>query len=103
MVRNKTTDRQLRYLRRSLLNSLADQTLRAMNELEAMYEVLGTLNCHRLPLDNIREHLRRPSVSSHDVPFILQAVDTNLRVFRYLVEDFSGVDEGINLELERIN
>ena len=83
MARNNITDRQLRCLRRSLLISWADRTLRAINALEALYEILGTLPCHTLP------HLRRSSVSRYDMMFIWQAVDTNLRVFRYFIEDFA--------------
>ena len=104
MARNNITDRQLGDLERSLLRSWADRTLRAINELESLYEVLGTLPCHRLLLDNMREHLRRPSVPRYeDLLFIWQVVDTNLRAFRFLIEDFSGVDEDINLELDRVH
>ena len=89
MARNNTTRSQIRDLERSLLISWADQTHRAMNELESLYEVLGTLPCHRLILDNMREHLRRPSVPRYeDLSFIWQVVDTNLRVFRYIIEIF---------------
>ena len=104
MARNNITRSQIRDLERSLLISWADQTLKAMNELESLYEVLGTLPCHRLLLDNMREHLRRQPVPRYeDLSFMSQVVDTNLRVFRYLIEDFSGVDEDINLELDRVN
>ena len=104
MARNNITRSQIRDLERSLLISWADQTLRAMNELESLYEVLGTLPCHRLLLDNMRGHLRRQPVPRYeDLSFMWQVVDANLRVFRYLIEDFSGVDEDINLELDRVN